>query len=241
MYVNTHIFFVNKKVINPSSLTIVGGFIPDIALMGIIGWDDLHKKEIIEKFQKFISRTQPRLKDFGEGIMYHYIVDEVTHKHYKNDIGYAYKTITPKLIKLVSQSFQIENGEVAKTKAHTIIELAVDSFVLEKNPEILKQVKKATIAIDKEAVANILSSFFELRKDKTRSALKSYFLLSTKYDTRDMEDCVKLCNDMNVLLFNKTVDKDRTRQLMLYSRKLVENSYQEFLNVLRRVRRKQYI
>jgi hypothetical protein len=230
MYVHTHVFFLNKKEIKSSPLAIVGSFIPDIALMGIIGWDDLHKKDIIEKFQVFINETQPELGDLGKGTMCHFMVDEITHKHYKDDIGYAYKIITPALIKLTSQSFQIKDDKAAKGIAHNAIELAVNSFMLENNPEIIGEVKDAIGAVDNEIIANILSLFFKLNKEKVTSALKNYFSLVTKYDTRNAKDYVELCNDTNMLIFNKTVNKDKTRKLMLYSRDLVKDSYQEFLD-----------
>lgn len=238
MYIHTHVFFVKKKVNKPSNLTIVGSFIPDMAFTKIIGWDDLHKKENIEKFQKFIKHTNPKLKDLGEGIVDHFIVDEVTHKHYKDGTGYAYKTITPKLIKLVAQAFQIENDKVARTIAHNAIELAVDSFVVKNNPKILKDVKNAVNMVDKDAIANLISSFFNLNNKKTRSALEQYFSFMTRYDTRNINDCIKLCGDMNIFLFNKTVNKDKTRQSILYSRDLVKNSYQEFLKSLTKLKTK---
>ena len=100
MYAHTHVFFLNKKDVNPSSLSVVGSIIPDIALMGFVGWDVLHRKDIIEKFQGFISRTVPKLADLGDGIMSHFVVDEMSHNKYKDDIGYAYINITPELVKL---------------------------------------------------------------------------------------------------------------------------------------------
>jgi hypothetical protein len=230
MHVHTHVFFLNKKEINPSPLAIVGSFIPDIALTGIIGWDDLHKKEIIEKFQKLINETRPELGDFGKGIMCHFIVDEISHRKYKDGIGYAYKIITPELMKLTSQSFQIKDDKVARGIAHNAIELAVNSFMLEKDPEIIDEVRNAIGAVDKEAIENILSLFFKLNKEKVSSALKNYFSLVTKYDTRNEKDYIELCDETNMLIFNKTVNKDKTRKLMLYSRDLVKDSYREFLN-----------
>jgi hypothetical protein len=230
MYSHTHVFFLNKIEINPSPLAVIGSFIADVALMGIIGWDDLHKKDILEMFQNFINETRPELRDLGKGIMCHFMVDEISHNRYKNDIGYAYKNITPELIKLASQSFQIEDDKVARGIAHNAIELAVNSFMLEKNPKIINEIKDAISAVDKEAIANILSLFLKLNKEKTTSALNNYLLLVAKYDTRNAKDYVELCNDTNILIFNKTVNKDKTKQLMLYSKDLVKDSYQEFLN-----------
>lgn len=62
----------------------------------------------------------------------------------------------------------------------------------------------------------------------------------TKYDTRNIDDCVELCNETSLLVFNNTVDKDKTRQLMLYSKDLVKNSYPEFLNQLSKIHWKSF-
>ena len=78
----------------------------------------------------------------------------------------------------------------------------------------------------------LISSFFKLDIKKTKVALENYFLLSTKYDTRKINDCVELCNELNLLLFNKTVLMDKTKKLISYSRDLVKDSYQEFLDAL---------
>lgn len=231
MYTNTHVYFTKKKLNKlPSELTVVGSFLPDIALMKIIGWEDLHNKETIGKFQDYIGKTKPEFADLGKGIFYHFLLDEITHKRYKSSIGYAYQCITPKLVTFVSRSFSMKDELTSKTIAHHIIEIAVDSFVVEENPNLLKSVTSAVENADVEQIAQLLSLFFSLDKQITKSALDSFFSLMIKYDTRSMDDCINLCDDVNLLLFNTPINQDPTKQALILARELVNDSYQEFLN-----------
>lgn len=231
MYTNTHVYFVQEKLkALPSNLLTVGSFLPDIALTRIIGWEDLHNKETISKFQTTIQKTKPKFRDLGAGINYHFLLDEVTHKGYKNGTGYAYQCITPELVKLVSQAFYINDECTAKTVAHNIIEIAVDSFVVKENPELLKHIKDAVQSVDINQIGELLSSFFNIKDQKTTSTLTSFFSLMTKYDTRSVDDCIGLCKEVNKLLFNKSLNDNKAKRSLLLARELVKDSYHEFLN-----------
>ena len=56
MFFHTHVYYSKKVDKSLDPLKVVGSFLPDLALTGVITWDDLHKKKNILDFLIMLER-----------------------------------------------------------------------------------------------------------------------------------------------------------------------------------------
>lgn len=228
MYFNTHLYFVKKNISNPNPIIIIGVCLPDSALYKIISWTDLHEQEKINQFENFIQKNRPDWADLVTGLNYHLSVDNMSHHKFQNKGGYAYTHQTPKLRKLVKEAIGIKDPQAVKTTAHNYIEFAVDSWLMEKNPELQQNLKAAALQIDRAKLREILRDFF--KKEVPIEALDRFCNSIYDYNTANIEECVLLCDEVNKQLFNKPVQAAKAREAIELARELVKDSYPGFLS-----------
>src|ERR1035437_7836566 len=99
MLFHTHVYYSKRVDQNLDPLKVVGSFLPDLALAGVITWDDLHKKKNILEFFEYVKKSNPEYESLLRGINYHNTLDYYTHVEYKGITpGYAYSSIPNEML-----------------------------------------------------------------------------------------------------------------------------------------------
>ncbi len=231
MFANAHVF-VAQQILSSKidSLAIIGSFLPDVALMKLISWDDLHKEETLQEFTSFLRKTNPDYLPLSAGISCHIVLDNLSHSYYKNAVGYAYQYATPEFMNLVSQATLSDDPKITKIKTHSFIETAVDMLLLQQYPELRETMRNAVTKTNIKEISKLISGFFTLDKQQCHKAITDYFTLMTVYDLNKMGDYIALWNALNKLLFDKGINEVKTEEAITIAINLVKDSYQEYLN-----------
>ena len=228
MFFHAHLYFT-QKIFNSKidDLLVIGSILPDIAVTKIVDWNELHKSERVERFEEFVKENNQKYLPLIKGIKSHIVLDNFTHKSYKNGTGYAFQK-SPPLINLASECCGIDKKS-AKKAAHNFIEIAVDILLLKDDPDLVDILKKSIKSCNKSELSKLLSSFFKKDKDAVFLALSDYFEVILRYNLSNIDGWVSLWADINNLLYSKKIDKCLTSKTIIKATHLVKNSYLEFL------------
>ncbi len=231
MFSHTHVYFSTKlttKEIPP--YTVVGSLLPDSGLTGNINWGDIHKPEIAKNFFDQSRKKTNTSKELYEGIINHIKLDYFSHVSFKNKTGFAFAYQTPKLQKTVAKALIIDdNTKIIKT-SHNFIETAVEHLLINDNPHIQLLVKNSLEKIDTVNLSNNLSTFFKTEKSKSLINLNESFTLFTKYDIRDLTECVRYWGELNYYFVKHAIDKDATKEALYIAIDIVKDKYKKFLD-----------
>lgn len=224
---NVHVYIASNLYPTKEELLILGSFIPDIAVTGIIKWEGgLHGKESVDSFFRFIQEN-PAFLNLYKGIYIHNIVDDFTHKNYHGETGFAYQN-NKELARLVKKFYGL-NDKDAEGKAHNYIESGVDILLLKEHPEVAEQIRKVVNQIDKQKLAGLLGSYFDIDKEKFLKALSEFFALFTKYDFSLEDNWALFWRELEELLSLKDIGTEKRKILLAKSTQMVKNTYQDFL------------
>jgi hypothetical protein len=202
--------------------------LPDLALTSIINWDALHKKKDIEEFWDFVKTTDSTFLPLLTGIKYHNTVDVLSHSHYKETTGYAYKNVSPELIALLTQAFSIDE-QAARVKGHNFIESGVEVHTLKDNQKLPALLKQAITDIDIHKLATLLALFYKKDSEAMRNSLDRYFSLAIKYNLNDTNDWIVLWNEISKLQFGREADKEKVKEALELSIEITKETYKDFL------------
>ena len=228
MFFHTHVYYSKKVDENLDSLKVIGSMLPDFALTSVITWDNLHKKKDILDFSSYIEKSEPDFVSLLKGINYHNTVDYLTHVKYKNTIGYAYNSITPKLISLVSKVFLVDEKR-ARISSHNCIESGVEFYLLNDNPDLAQLVKDSIKEINKQKLAKVLATFYKKSEKEMLDNLNILFSFATNYDLKDIDGWVMLWSDLNKFYLKKEANKDLVKEAIQLSLEITKNTYKEFI------------
>lgn len=232
MFAYTHIFYTKlvERAATVDSLIVLGSVLPDIALTGIIGWDDLHKKEMeSNNFRKFVKTKYQSFVNFAADIQRHNELDYLSHQEYKGGKGFAYQFQTTDMVEFVGKACGVDR-ENAVLKAHNFLESAVEMMVLQDNiylKSILKDfVEKADIA----GLSIVLADYFTVNKHEVENKINEFLTLFMKYDLSKFNDWIPLWNELNHYFFNKDIDNEYAKKALKLSLEIVTPKYREFID-----------
>lgn len=227
MFHNVHTYVTLNLYQSDESLLILGSILPDLAVTGIIKWEGgLHGKESVANFSQFI-RQYPEYTNLYQGVLSHNIVDDFTHQNYHGEPGFAYQN-NKELVQLVKKFYGLNDKE-AEGKAHNYIESGVDILLLKEYPKVQEQLRKVVNQVDKQKLAKLLGSYFDIDEEKFLKALDEFFTLFTKYDFSLEDDWVLFWRELEELLSLKDIGTEKRKILLTKSIQTVENTYQDFL------------
>lgn len=229
MFHNAHVYIASNLYKTRKDLLIVGSFLPDIAVTGIIKWEGgLHGREAANDFSRFMLGKYPSKSDLSNGILAHNVLDDFTHKDYRRKTGFAFQN-NKEIAQLVKEFYGL-NDKDAKGMAHNYIESGVDILLLKEHPEIQDQIQKTINQIDKQKLANLLASYFDIDEDKFLEALLKFFGLFTKYDFTQKDNWILFWRDLEKWLSLRDIENQKRKELLNRSINIVKNTYQDFLD-----------
>ncbi|MDD5015355.1 MAG: hypothetical protein PHW73_09730 [Atribacterota bacterium] len=229
MFFHTHVYYSKRIDKNLDPLRVVGSFLPDLALTGVITWDDLHKKKNILEFFDYVKKNNAEYKSLLKGINYHNTLDYYTHLKYKNKIpGYAYANIPTEMPPLLEKALGI-TPQRAISSSHNCIEGGVEYHLLHDDPDLRDLVKKSISQIDKENLAKLFADFFKKDQAVMLKAMNKLFSFATDYDFETVGGWLKLWTDMNKFYLNKETNSAMATQAMEMSFKITKDTYREFI------------
>ncbi|TSC64320.1 MAG: Uncharacterized protein G01um101493_160 [Microgenomates group bacterium Gr01-1014_93] len=228
MFFHTHVYYSKRVDPNLDSLKVVGSFLPDFALTSLITWDYLHKKKSILEFFAFVEKSNPELKSLLKGINYHNTLDYFTHLSYKNKTGYAYQSITPKLLSLVTKALGV-GPKRALASSHNCLESGVEYFLLQEDPSLPKIVKDSIKDIDKNLLAKVMAEFYNKSQQEILNGLNTMFSFATDYDYTKIDDWTRVFVDINKYYLNIDVDKSKITEIINLCFSLTKDTYREFM------------
>jgi len=229
MFFHTHVYYSKRVDKNLDPLKVVGSFLPDLALTGIITWDDLHKKKGILDFFEYVEKKNPEYKSLLKGINYHNTLDYYTHVEYKNSTpGYAYSSIPDEMPLLLEKAFNVD-FERAKTSSHNCIESGVEYYLLHDDPSLANLVKNAIERIDKEKLAKLLAEFYKKDEKIMLKALNKLFSFATDYNLSTLNGWLSLWVEISKFYLKKEADPKLTKEALELSFKITKATYKEFI------------
>lgn len=229
MFFHTHVYYSKKVDKNLDPLKVVGSFLPDLALTGVITWDDLHKKKNILEFFDYVKENKPEFTSLLKGINYHNTLDYYTHVVYKNKTpGYAYANIPNEIPPLLEKALGV-TPQRAIASSHNYIEGGVEYYLLRDDPDLRELVKKSIAQIDTENLAKLFGDFFKKDQTVMLKAMNKLFSFATDYDFETVEGWLKFWIDMNKFYLNKETDTVLATRVMEMSFKITKDTYREFI------------
>ncbi len=229
MFFHTHVYYSKRVDKNLDPLRVVGSFLPDLALTGIITWDDLHKKKNILEFFEYVKKSNPEYDSLLRGINYHNTLDYYTHVEYKGSVpGYAYASIPDYMLLLIEKALGV-TPERAKASSHNCIESGVEYYILRDDPDLVELVKSSIEQIDKERLAKLLADFYKKDEKVMLEALNNLFSFATDYDLEALDGWLKLWAELNRFYLKKEADPKLTRVALELSLKITKDTYKEFI------------
>ncbi len=229
MFYHTHVYFSKRIDNNLDPLKIIGSFLPDLAITGLITWDDLHKKENILDFFAYVEKNNPKYKSLLEGIRYHNILDYYTHTEYKGSTpGYAYASIPEKLPSLLEKAINVDSKR-AIASAHNFMESGVEYYLLQDNPDLESLPKNSIKQIDKEELAKLLAKYYKKDEKLMLEGLSKLFSFVISYDYKTLEGWLQFWIDGNRFYLKKETDLNLAKKALELSFKATKDTYQDFL------------
>jgi hypothetical protein len=229
MFFHTHVYYAKRVNKNLDPLKVVGSFLPDLALTGVITWDDLHKKKNILEFFDYVKKNNPEFTSLLKGINYHNTLDYYTHVEYKDKTpGYAYASIPSEMPPLLEKALGV-TPQRAIASSHNCIEGGVEYYLLRDDLDLRELVKKSISQIDIENLAKLFADFFKKDQSVMFKAVNKLFSFATDYDFETTEGWLKLWTDMNKFYLNKETDPILATQAMEVSFKITKDTYKEFI------------
>jgi hypothetical protein len=230
VFFNAHTYYSIQSSEPIEPLRIFGAFLPDSALTGVMGWTDLHDKEIIEKFGDYIGDSLDE-RQLLLGLQDHYRLDLRSHEAFEDSNGYAFSHQTPELVQLVLKACRIESHEQARRIAHNFIESGVDINLLTSKPEIQTTFRAALQSVDVSWVAMYVANFFDKPLQETTAKLNRFVKLSTKYELESTTGWEQLWEEICQLLLGHTSSKDDLNRALILATQLTITDFAEVLAV----------
>lgn len=229
MFFHTHVYYSKRVDKNLDPLKVVGSFLPDLALTGVITWDDLHKKKNILEFFVYVKKNKPEFASLLKGVNYHNTLDYYTHVEYKNKTpGYAYASIPDEMPSLLEKALGV-TPQRAIASSHNCIEGGVEYYLLRDDLDLRGLVKKSIEQIDKESLARLFADFFKKDDAVMLKAMNKLFSFATDYDFETIEGWLKFWTDMNKFYLNKETNPALATQAMEMSFRITKDTYREFI------------
>ncbi len=250
MLYGTHAL-VAEGIAGEDPLIIAGSAISDISLLyGEVEIKELHSKGL--EFYNWIKARDARFLPFAKGLMLHGNtrtgLDFYSHLRYDGkELGYAFIIGEGLVEQLNSLKIPFVGMKMVEV-AHTVVEAAVEWWVVKDNPEIVDTFEDAVKEIDAGVVSNHLSAFFGGRISK--EDIKDYYkrfspnrFQTLKGATECYLDTIKrflskkierqshgIVNDVATKeLFEKVLDTNFFGELISQAVRIVEPSYENFL------------
>lgn len=163
MYPLTHLYFAQKVLGFLDDATVLGSVFPDMGVVIGLDWNRSHTlgQELWQHFQG----EKKDLLNFSLGVLTHGIepkgLDYYSHKKYRDfERGYCFEKARP-LVNGVIEACYLPSGD-GWWKAHNFVEMGIELYIYEKQPELLFLLQKAlgNAALIRQLVS-VLSPFLQ--------------------------------------------------------------------------------
>lgn len=169
---------VNSFPSGNRKLLILGSLLPEIMYYTKkhpFAFEEIHEGGL--RLYQFLLEQKPEWKDLGLGMASHSIrtgADKFNFDENLAMIGYEGVQIE-KLRKRLMEVLRI-NYKTAKTRAHNILELAVELTIIRKNPGFIKEFKAAMADLDtRKQIETILAECFNKPNDEVNKSVNELF------------------------------------------------------------------
>lgn len=227
MFPITHIWFAEKVLGFRDAGVILGAVFPDIVITGCLDYNQTHYCGV-----EFYNYLEKHCSAFAKSMITHtvnpmgldYYGDESYKSGYK---GYCFQKaheITDRVIDAcnIPESFGL-------WKAHNFIEMGIELNVTEKQQCLISELHHAfadKVAI--EQIAEPIENYFGLNKNE----IKESFIKFSQYIEMDQYNSHSLAVKYNLQMQSKhnlSIHVDKAAAIIDYSRSIVENDIQEFM------------
>ncbi|MDO9534713.1 MAG: hypothetical protein Q7J85_05130 [Bacillota bacterium] len=144
MYPLTHIYFAEKLLGFLDDAAILGSIFPDVAILSGIEWSESHTLGLC-LWENFRGKRE-ELVHFSLGVITHGIkpkgLDYYSDEKYRDfEKGYCFEKARP-LVDAVVEACNISPDD-GWWKSHNFVEMGIELYLYEKQPELLVSLKKA--------------------------------------------------------------------------------------------------
>ncbi|NLJ57069.1 MAG: hypothetical protein GX334_08515 [Firmicutes bacterium] len=145
MYPLTHIYFARKALGFLDDAVVLGSVFPDIIVVTGLDWKLSHTRGL-KFWQRCSQQGNKALRNFSLGVITHGIepkgLDYYSDKQYKDfEKGYCFEKARP-LVNSVVKACRLPADD-GWWKAHNFIEMGVELYIYEKQPELLALLRQA--------------------------------------------------------------------------------------------------
>lgn len=229
MFPHAHAYATKEITGRSDSLLIYGSILPDIAITKILEWNAISTKA--EDFRNWLISKDNAYIDLGLGMMLHefpFGIDRFTHTSYKGNQGYAIEK-SKLLIKDVAFCLDVTLDQ-AGVFAHRLIELGVEFLVIKDNPWVVELVRTSVNTVDMKIIAQYFSQYYGTKEDDTNKAFTAYHQALLEPDYCTIDGIVETRDSMVRDLFGISIDKDKTRAVIIKSVEVVAPDYKDFIS-----------
>jgi len=232
MYPLTHIYFAEKMLGFLDDAVVLGSIFPDVAILSGIEWSESHTLGL-SIWEKFRGKRE-ELVHFSMGVITHGIkpkgLDYYSDEKYRDfEKGYCFEKARP-LVDAVVEVCNISPDD-GWWKSHNFVEMGIELYLYEKQPELLVFLKKAlsnnnliTILIDDLSPV--------LKKDRTK--LENVFLTFRKFIEEEPLDAQALALRYQKQIYFRhnidSIDLEKSRNIINRSKELIGVDIEEFFN-----------
>jgi len=229
MFFHTHAYFSQRVDKQLDALKVVGSMLPDIAVTGIVSWENMHKRQGVLEFFAYVKKSAPEFISLAQGIAYHCALDRTSHLEYKNSHpGYAYVNITPELFKLLKKTIDVSDLR-ARQSGHNIIEAGVNYHLLREKPELITLVNNSLLETDMPKLGKLLSDCYGKGEKEAVVAVNNFSMFITDYDLRGIDEWVRFFVDMNKYYLKIDTDEVYVKKTLELAFEITKNNWKEYL------------
>lgn len=227
----SHTYVSTKVTGRRSTLLVFGSVLPDIATTSKdeISRDKIHYSP--KEFYDFVKNRYSSLVDLAIGVRLHSHIEKGAD-YYSDDskIGFA-KLEGRKIVDDVKELLGTDDERLGLGLAHSFIEAGVDLNLKDLYPKIFDIYSKSFEEINLQVVADCLSEYLGLKKEKVLKELQNFVdFLSPEHlsSVDDMVDGVVV--PLIEIKFGKTVSSVKAKQILMSAKRITKDSSMRFLD-----------
>jgi len=213
-----------------NALLVFGSVLPDIATTSKnkISRDKIHSSP--KEFYDFVKNHYPSLIDLAFGVRLHSNIGKGAD-YYSDDskVGFANlegRKITGQVKKLLST----DDEKLGLGLAHNFIEAGVDLNLKDLHPEIFDIYSKSFKEINLQIIADCLSEYLGLKKEKTLKELRNFIDFLSPEHFSSINNMVRIIASLVEIKFGKTVSPAETKRILMNAKSITKDSSMKFLD-----------
>lgn len=236
MYPLTHIYFARKALGFLDDAVILGSVFPDIIVITGLDWHLCHTRGWV--FWQHFQKEDKDLRNFSLGVITHGIepkgLDYYSDKQYMDfEKGYCFEKARPLVDSVVDACYlPVADGW---WKAHNFVEMGVELYIYEKQPELLTLLRQAHA--NTALVRQLTRSFSPLLNKSELSLQKAFAIFrNAAAEPFDLQRMAMRYQRQVFYRYNITsINLPKCREIILRSKKLIVPDIEEFFQNVKRM------